>query len=63
MKLREFGYMIFVMSEKIHDEEIMGNFVYKLAPLIEDWGKDNELTDLDNINWIQESYNDWTTSK
>lgn len=45
------------------ESEEIGLMVDKFFPLVEDWSADNDISDGDNVNWIQESYNDWVSAK
>lgn len=64
MKLREYGYLIWKLSMDANtNEETIGKFASDLAVLVEDWSLDNELRDSNNVEWIQEPYNDWVSSK
>lgn len=60
MKLREFGFIVWLLSKNNNeDDRRLGETVSELAELVEDWSKDNALWDADNVNWIRETYNEW----
>lgn len=64
MKLREYGYIIWKLANKSDaDEDLIGNIAYDIAPLVEDWSKDNEVSDSNNADWLTEPYNDWVDAK
>lgn len=64
MKLREYGFIIWTLAEtKNIDNKIVGDMAYELSRLVEDWSKDNDIRDNNNIEWIQESYTDWVGAK
>lgn len=64
MKLREFGFIMWYLAgTKTLEDRELGDIVWQLRELVDDWALENSVNEGNNADWIREDYNGWQYSQ